>query len=302
MRLFPAFLAAITLLLPVGAVGGAQPLPVETKSVDTGSKPCGTATRSGTLWIGVYGNGRVLQIDGRGRVTRRTRVGPWACRVAVDDDAVWVTRDQARELVRIDRRTQRLLRVEVDGQPFDVLLAAGSVWTTGFDSGTVTRLDPRTGRVRNVVRVGGNPAGLASCGGRVWVGHGRSATWLTSINQDGSHARRVPVGAIAPGWPRCVRGELWVTTPDSVLRLTAPSGRVLSRLRIGETLAHAAEAPDGLVWVTDKQHSLVHRLSPSGRTVVDSFPAGPGAFALARLGNSMWVTSFAGMDVRRYDP
>ncbi len=75
---------------------------------------------------------------------------------------------------------------------------------------------------------------------------------------------------------------------------------MLSRLRIGETLAHAAEAPDGLVWVTDKQHSLVHRLSPDGRTLMDSFPAGPGAFALARAGDAMWVTSFAGSDVRRY--
>ena len=27
-----------------------------------------------------------------------------------------------------------------------------------------------------------------------------------------------------------------------------------------------------------------------------------GAFALARLGSSMWVTNFAGSDVRRFDP
>ncbi len=77
---------------------------------------------------------------------------------------------------------------------------------------------------------------------------------------------------------------------------------MLSRLRLGETLAHAAAGPDGLVWVTDKQHSVVHRVDPEGRAVVDSFPAGPGAFALARAGRGMWVTSFAGSDIRRYQP
>lgn len=92
-----------------------------------------------------------------------------------------------------------------------------------------------------------------------------------------------------------------MTTPDSIVRVDQGSGRVLSRLHIGETLGEAAEGPDGLVWVTDKQHSSVHRLTLEGNLVVDSFSAGPGAFALARAGRSMWVTSFAGSDVRRFD-
>jgi streptogramin lyase len=93
-----------------------------------------------------------------------------------------------------------------------------------------------------------------------------------------------------------------VVTPDAVIRIDARTGRLLTHLQIGATLADAAAAPDGLVWVTDKQHSLVHRVTRDGRFIVDSFPAGPGAFAIARLGNSMWVTSFAGSDVRRFDP
>jgi hypothetical protein len=87
-----------------------------------------------------------------------------------------------------------------------------------------------------------------------------------------------------------------------VLRLDARTGRVLSRLELGETLADAAAGPDGLVWVTDKEHSVVRRVSSDGRFLVDSFPAGPGAFALARVGDSMWVTSFSGSDVRKFDP
>jgi streptogramin lyase len=191
--------------------------------------------------------------------------------------------------------------VKVDEEPFDVLLAAGALWVSGHATGTVSRLDPKTGLLRQRVAVGGEPAGLAWCRGRIWVGHGGSATWLTSIDPATLETRRVDVTTEAPGWPECIGGALWVTTPDSVARIDA-RGRLATLLRIGETLAHAAAGPDGLVWVTDKQHSIVHRITPDGRLVLDSFPAGPGAFALARVGASMWVTSFAGADVRRYTP
>lgn len=185
---------------------------------------------------------------------------------------------------------------------FDVLLAAGSVWATSFEVGTVARIDPSTSRLERVFKVGGNPAGLASCGGRIWVGHGRTATWLTSIDPATFAMRKVEVVDEAPGWPTCIRGVLWVTTPDSVLRVDPRTGRLLTSLHVGETLADAAPGPDGLVWVTDKQHSVVHRLTPDGRHALDSFPAGPGAFALAREGRAMWVTSFAGADVRSFVP
>lgn len=82
--------------------------------------------------------------------------------------------------------------------PFDVLVAAGSVWVTSYDTGTVARLEPDSGRLASVARVDGNPAGLTFCGGRVWVGHGRSATWITSIHRTTLRVRRIPVGATAP--------------------------------------------------------------------------------------------------------
>jgi streptogramin lyase len=123
---------------------------------------------------------------------------------------------------------------------------------------------------------------------------------MTAIDPRTHRMQRVSVGTATPRSQMCIRGVVWVTTLDTVVRVDARTGRVLSRLRIGETLGQAAEAHDGLVWVTDKQHSVVHRLTPDGRLVMDSFPAGPGAFALARAGDAMWVTSFAGSDVRRY--
>lgn len=249
----------------------------------------------------MYEAGQLLRVDdARGRTEATVSVGPWACRVAVGPAAVWVTRDRAGELVRISRGSGHRHRVRVGRGVFDVLIARGSVWATSFDDGTVARIDPVARTLQRVFRVGANPAGLVACGGRIWVGHGRSGTWISSIDPATRRVGRIELKTRAPGWPSCIRQELWVTTPDSVLRVNPRTGKVLSRLRIGETLAEVAEGPDGLVWVTDKQHSVVHRLAPDGSSVVDSFPAGPGAYSLARTGDAMWITSFAGADVRRY--
>ncbi len=244
-----------------------------------------------------------MQLDATsGHVSAVIDVGRFACRVAVGPAAVWVTRDNAGELVRVSRAADRVRRVEVGAGAFDVVLAAGSAWATSFGTGVVKQLNPRTGAVLRTYDIGPKPAGLALCGGTIWVGHGGSATWLTKIDPRSHRTRRVDVVVDAPAWPRCVRGELWVTTTDSVLQVDARTGNLVGPYRIGGTPAEAAAGPDGLVWVTDKERSLVHRIDGSGRHVVDSFAAGPGAYSLARAGQAMWVTSFAGADVRKFVP
>lgn len=293
---------ATTALAATVVAGATPPAPTMAAVIDTGRAPCGAAVRGGSLWVGVYETGRVLQIDPRGRVQRRYRTGRWTCRLAVSPTALWVTRDQANEIVRLDRGSGRSIRVNVGANPFGILLAAGSLWASSYDAGVVTRLDPRTGRSVSITRDGSNPAGLAACGGRIWVGHGRQATWVTAIDPASSRVERVDVGAETPSIPRCVRGELWVATADSVIRLDPRSGRVLARVHLGGTPADVAAAPDGLVWVSDKERSVVYRVDPSTSAVVDSVAAGPGSFALAVLRGSVWVTSFAGSDARRYDP
>jgi streptogramin lyase len=297
---------AVLVAFVPAAAAKLPPLPTEAAMVPTGRAPCGLAAHDGRLWIGVYEAGAVLRLAGTGRVRQRIRVGPWACRVAADERALWVTRDRADAVVRIDLRTGRMRTFDVSS-PFDLAVAAGAVWVTSFDTGTVTRLDRATGRRTRAFRIGGNPAGISRCGGRLWVGHGRDATWLTAIDPATGVSRRVDVGVRTPGWPRCARGELVVTTADSLLRIAPRTGVVRARIRIGGTPAEAAavrSAREGVwsLWVTDKERSLVHRVDPTVNRVVDSFPAGPGAFALAELGGSMWITSFAGSDVRRYDP
>lgn len=301
MRLF--VLLATSLVVSAAALAGRPPDPVQTHVIDTGRAPCGTAVAQGAVWVGVYETGELLRLDpASGQVTRRISVGSWACRVAIDGKSAWITRDRARVLVRVDLDTGQRQTFDVGKSPFDVLLAAGSVWVTSFEIGTVARFDAATRKLTRVYKTGGNPAGITRCGRRIWVGHGTGATWLTSIEPATHRMRRFDVGTKAPGWPRCVFGELWVTSPKHVLRIDTRTGKLLGRLRLGGTPAEAAAGSDGLVWVTDKERSLVHRIYGKRLVVVNSFPAGPGAYSLARTGDAMWITSFAGTDVRRYVP
>jgi hypothetical protein len=300
MRLAP--LAALLALLVPSADAKLPPPPTETVVVPTGKAPCGLAVAGGSLLVGVYEAGQLLRLDRAGRIIGRVGVGRWACQIAVGGGATWVTRDNANQLVRVDRGG-RMRRIAI-ASPYDVTVAAGSVWVTSFETGTVTRLD-LAGRRELVLRVGGHPTGIAACGGRVWVGHGRDATWLTAIEPRTGRTHRVDVAVRTPRWPRCVRGELWVTTEVSALRLAPRTGALLGHFELGGTPAEAGAggSPESFsgVWVTDKEHSRVHRIDPVAAHVVDSFPAGPGALALERFAGSVWVTSFAGSDVRRFD-
>ena len=146
-----------------------------------------------------------------------------------------------------------------------MLLANGSVWSTSYDTGVIAQLDPARLELTRIFKDGVKPAGLTHCNGRIWVGHGGATTWLTQIDPATNAVRRVDVGTANPGWPRCIHG------------------------------------PDALIWVTDKERSLVYRVWGGRPSLTDTFDAGPGAYSLARAGDAMWITSFAGSDVRRFE-
>jgi len=304
MRLVLALFAG-TAVLAATAVAKLPPAPSEVAIIPTGRAPCGMAARGDRLWVTEYETGRLLTLDAAGRVQRRRRIGRYACQIAVGGRWAWVTRDNADEVVRMDLGSGALRRIRVP-LPLDVALAAGSAWVTSFETGMVTRIDARSGRVTRVWSVGGHPTGITFCGGRLWIGHGRDATWLTAIDLRMGRTRRFDVAVSAPRMPQCIDGEVWVTTEDAALRVSSRTGRLLAHFRLGETLAEAGLATSAggakSIWVTNKERSLVHRIDPVSGLVIDSFPAGPGALAQARFAGSVWITSFAGSDVRRYDP
>jgi streptogramin lyase len=112
---------------------------------------------------------------------------------------------------------------------------------------------------------------------------------------------RVEIGARSPGWFADGTRDLWIQTDDNLLVHVDPTTRkVVGSRRIGRTLAQPAAAPDGTIWVPDKEQDLVFRVDPATGKVIDSFRGGDGAFAALNAFGSMWVTSYAGDDVWRW--
>jgi DNA-binding beta-propeller fold protein YncE len=280
---------------------GVSPTPVT--RIATGPGPCGEAAAAGWVWVATD-RGGLVRIDPRtNRVTRRLSVGRGACAIAAGAGAIWVTNYLRSTVVRVDLRSGRTRSIAVDAGPFDALVAFGRLWVTAWEAGRLDEIDLATLQVVRRIDVGPRPVGLASRGGGVWVGFGRDATAIARVDPASRIVEHIEVGDPRPGW--FVRGtrDFWIQANDGdVLHVDPANRRVLARLHVGRTLARGATAPDGTIWMPDKEQSLVYRIDPVRERVIDSFPAGPGAFQVLRAFGSMWVISYAGDDVRRFRP
>lgn len=272
--------------------------------VATPKAPCGIGSGYGAVWVATDGGGTVSRIDPRtNRVTRSIRVGRTACTLAVGAGAVWTVRYEAGELVRVDPETSRVRRLDVGRIPVDVLVADGAVWVSNWEGRTLAKIDPLRLRVTDVVRLPAQPQGLLYRAGSLWVGSGRQSREVFRIDPATLAVARVPVGASSPGWFVAGARGVWVTTSeDSVVRINPATNRVVTTLPVRGVPVEGAAAPDGLLWIPSKQSNTVTRIDPSTNRVLGVLPAGPGAYVAHRAFGSMWVTSYAGSDVRRYRP
>jgi streptogramin lyase len=289
-------LLALLLLLVAGTS------PQVTARIATGEHPCGIASGFGSVWVANDGSGTLARVDPKtNRVTRRVRVGRGVCSVATGAGFVWATNYRTQSIMRISPQTFRTRNVKIGAEPFDVLVAAGHVWATAWGEGTVVKLDPRSLRVLRRLAVGPYPAGLAARAGSVWVGFGRSATWVARIEPSSGETTRVPVGVKTPAWFSTGTRDLWITADDNAfVHLDPRTERVLGTARFGRTLGHPAAGGDGTIWVPDKEIDRVFRVDPASGRAVDSFAGGDGAFEALLAFRSIWITSYAGADVWRY--
>ena len=298
MRAIVIVMAAGLLTLAAGGGGGT---PTVLATITTGTAPCGAVAAFRSVWVANDGGTLVRINPGTNRVTKRIRVGRGACSLTAGKGALWIA-NYKQGLVRV-LPGGRSKRFRVGASPFDVLVAFDRIWVTAWEGGRLTVLDPRTLRIVRRIDIGPRPSGLIARSGAVWVGFGRDATAIARVDPDSFAVERVEVGAKAPGWFVHGAADLWVQADDNALLHVDPrTKQVLARMRIGRTLAHGATAPDGTIWLPDKEQSIVYRIDPEQARVIDSFPAGRGAYVALRAYRSMWVTSYAGTDVWRFRP
>lgn len=292
-------------LLSLVSVALAGSSPRLLAKVETGASPAGAVAAFGAVWVSNDGAGTLVRIDSRtNRVTLRIRLRPGLFSLARGFGALWAVNYEEGTLTRVDPKTRRRRTVRVGAAPFDVLAAYGRIWVTAWEAGRLVEVDPRSLKVVRRTKIGPRPTGLRVADGGVWVGFGRAATAVARVDPRTHRVERIPVGVRAPSWFAAGTRDLWIQAADNVLvRLDPATRKVRARLSFGRTLAQGAMAADGTIWVPDKDSNVVHRVDPKTASVVDSFPAGPGAFFALRAFGSMWVVSYAGDDVRRYrDP
>jgi len=298
MRIVLAGLAAA--LVGVPAAGSIRE-PALTATITTGTHPCGIVSAFGSVWVANDG-GTLVRIDPRtNHVRKRIRVGAGACFLAADAHALWIANYRGG-LVRVTPRG-RVRRIAVGATPDSVLVAYGRVWVTTWGAGRLAVVDPRTFRVVRRIEIGAHPAGLTARNGAVWVGFGRDAMSIARVSPSTFRVDRIDVGVPEPRGFVAGTKDLWIqANTGDLVQFDPVAKRVLAHLQVGRTLAQGAVAPDGTIWVPDKEQNIVYRVDPRHRRVVDSFPAGPGAYVTLRAYGSMWVTSYAGRDVRRFRP
>ena len=268
--------------------------------IPTGDSPGGATAAYGAVWVANDASGTLARIDpATNRVTRRVRLRPGLFSVTHGFGALWAVNYKTGALSRVEPRSGRARSVRVGGVPFDVVAAFGRVWVTAWEAGRLVEVDPRSLRVVRRSAIGPRPTGLHVAGGALWIGFGRSATEIARLDPKSRKIQRVPVGVRAPSWFVSGAAGLWIQAGDNVL-VHVERGKVADRLTFGRTLAQGALAPDGTIWVPDKEESVVYRVDPATARVLGSFPAGPGAFLALRAHGSMWVTSYAGSDVWRF--
>lgn len=297
--------------LVVGTLGGAAAgafaasasPPTAVARVVTGTAPCGAASGFRSVWVAVYGSGRLVRIDPiRNRVTRRIRVAPGICPITVGAGSVWVASDKTNLLYRVDPRLGRVVaRIPVAEWPAHVAFAFGSVWVSAFERGVLARIDPRTNRVKRRYVVGGNPSGMARAGAFIWIAFGRTSTALGRLDPGSGALTRQPIGHAAAGFLSFIGGSLWTTTADGfALRFDPIENRVVANFPVPGTPAEVASGPDGIIWVAEKERNTITRIDPKTNLLLDVTSAGRGAFSIASAAGDMWVTNFAGVDVWRF--
>jgi YVTN family beta-propeller protein len=295
MRILLAGLAAA--LLGVPASSFKQPALIAT--ITTGTHPCGIVSAFGSVWVANDG-GTLVRIDPRtNRVRKRIRVGAGACFMTADARALWIANYKGG-LVRITP-PGRVQRIAVGATPDSVLVAYGRVWVTTWGAGKLAVVDPRTRKVLRRINVGSKPAGLAAKNGAVWVGFSRDVTSIARVSPRTYGVERIDVGVPEPRGFVAGTKDLWIqANTGDLLHFDPTARRVLAHLEVGRTLAQGAVAHDGTIWIPDKEQNRIFRVDPAKQRVIDSFAAGPGAYSTLRAYGSMWVTSYAGRDVRRY--
>jgi streptogramin lyase len=277
--------SSLTLLAALVAAGlpqaaGAATTVERTTEVPTHITAAGmtdiAAAADGALWIAAQNKGSLLSVRPDGQVAERpiTGLGRTPSPREIAGDAMgnlWSTDPAGPLLIRStkDGESADISTGEAGTRPLDVATGAdGNVWFTTAGKTQIGRVTP-SGDV-TLWPVSTHPA-------RITSGSGETAAWFTTdegqvgrVALDGSTTTIATVGGTATGIAQGSDGNVWVTTADSVNRVT-PSGTVstfTAGLPSGAGISDIAATPSGHLWFTVRSSNAIGRITVDGAITI----------------------------------
>jgi ABC-type transport system substrate-binding protein/tRNA A-37 threonylcarbamoyl transferase component Bud32 len=234
--------------------------------VDLRGAPHDMVFASGSAWVLLGGEQRVVRIDPETRKVTASIALPWAPggRLAAGAGSVWLTEGFGAGVVRIDPRTVRLAHRFAVARPpgpesSGIAFGAGSLWLTRGPE--VVRVDPSSGRVLKRIAVSQPATWLVFANGAVWVAS--SGTGL--VTKIDPLENRITATARLHGW--------------------------ISDLTVGGGLVWASVVPDG----------VVYKLGEDDLSVQGTAPVGPDPERISFGGGALWIANTEAKTVARLE-
>ena len=166
----------------------------------------------------------------------------------------------------------------------------GARWITAPDDGTLLRVD-RRGVVTQTIEVGHGPVGVTTASGDVWVADPREGRVVRVDAPTSRVVQRIPVGA-SPAELAAAGDVVWVADgrEPTVSRIDARSGAVLGTTTLRGRAGGLAVGL-GSVWVSEPDVGRVARLDPESGTVRDEISVGSGPGPIAVGAGGAWVAN-----------
>jgi streptogramin lyase len=161
--------------------------------------------------------------------------------------------------------------VPAGGEPVGISTANGLVWVSNGSSGTVSAIDPAVKRNVSTFRAGGQLGGIVAAVDAVWV-------------SDFGGAKDVDALADTPS-------GLWVSTFAGIAAVVDPNRRVVVRRVTLPSRGSGVAYAGGSVWVSAYDSSLVVRLDPATGALLGAVHTGPEPRESVAAGGALWVAN-----------
>jgi DNA-binding SARP family transcriptional activator len=260
--------------------------------VTVGRRPIAVAVGAGGVWVANSESGTVTRLDpATGKFVDTIGVGADLNDVAVGLGSVWVADGNDGTVTEIDPGLDQVARtIPQGGQStvapdpvFYVAVDSSHVWATRGSQ--LLRIDPQTGQVEVWARVG-NPTGLATGGGYVWVTtQSQNLLRIDARTQNNIDKQPLPAQPIAPVY---ARGSLWVIQGSEIEQINPVSLAAGTAFHVPGRPSSLA-AGNGSLWAVAYNGSLTRVALENGETTALRVGKKLSLSAVAAGAGATWV-------------